>query len=770
MFAEDIGLLPQSIVSSLADDCLNRGQSSYDLFGTLFQQMNSQRQATGGRFQDIQYFNGGIFETINPIDLTTDELNLIGGTNGAATEDWSKVSPAIFGNIFQKSMNAEERHIRGAHFTSEADIMKIITPTIINPWRERIYQASSMKEILKLRSDLLEFKVLDPACGSGNFLYLSYRELVRLELEIIRKLKDTVSENNFLRHAQTLSLISPKQFFGIDTDPFGVELAKVTLMLGKKLAMDEAVEIFNQYQMEIPFWLDQALPLDNLDFNFINTDALFSDWPKVNAIVGNPPFQSKNKMISEFGRPYVNRIREKFPEVPGRADYCVYWFRKAHDHLKAGQRAGLVGTNTIRQNYSRVGGLDYIVKNGGTITEAVSSQIWSGDASVQVSLVNWIKGEKKGSKKLFRQLGHNRSSPWEKIDVKEIGPSLSFNIDVSTAKTIIANAKSPSCFQGQTHGHKGFLVERIEAERMITQNPELARFLHPFLISSELSGTKSGLPCRYVIDFKDIDINSAQQIKQLFSKIQSEVLPDRLEAANRERNQNQEALENNPKARTANDHSNALKKWWNLFRRRKEMLSQIKNTPRYIACGQVSKYSIFEFVSNNIRPNASLIVFPFCDDYSFGVLQSDFHWKWCRERCSTLGNAPRYTSNTVFDSFPWPQTPSIESVRSIAIASLRLRNLRNALKIEHEVSLLELYQLMELPGNSPLKDAHATLNEAVREAYGMDKSDKVLNFLLELNKHVVEKERSGEDVQPPGFPYSRQEQSQFVTEDCISMP
>lgn len=96
--------------------------------------------------------------------------------------------------------------------------------------------------------------------------------------------------------------------------------------------------------------------------------------------------------------------------------------------------------------------------------------------------------------------------------------------------------------------------------------------------------------------------------------------------------------------------------------------------------------------------------------------------------------------------------------------------MRNALKIEHEVSLLELYQLMELPGNSPLKDAHATLNEAVREAYGMGKSDKVLNFLLELNKHVVEKERSREEVQPPGLPYARHEQSQFVTKDCISMP
>jgi hypothetical protein len=142
--------------------------------------------------------------------------------------------------------------------------------------------------------------------------------------------------------------------------------------------------------------------------------------------------------------------------VPGRADYCVYWFRKAHDHLKPGQHAGLVGTNTIRQNYSRMGGLDYIVANGGTITEAVASQVWSGDAVVHVSIVNWVKGTHKGPKKLFRQVGDNRDSPWEIIELRKIGPSLSFEVDVSAARPIKANAASTACYQGQTHGNDGF--------------------------------------------------------------------------------------------------------------------------------------------------------------------------------------------------------------------------------------------------------------------------------------------------------------------------
>ena len=770
MFAEDIGLLPLSIVSNLTSDCLEKGQNSYDLFGNLFQQMNNRHPAQGGRFQNVEYFNGGVFEQINPIELTSDELNLIGGKDGAATEDWSKVSPAIFGNIFQHSMSSDERHVRGAHFTSEADIMKIITPTILSPWRERIDKATSMKEIINLRSELLRFKVLDPACGSGNFLYLSYRELVRVELELISKLSEIVSLKNFRQQTKSLTLISPKQFYGIDKDSFGVELAKVTLMLAKKLAMDEAIEVFDQRQLEIPLRQDEALPLDNLDENICCDDAIFSNWPKVNAIVGNPPFQSKNKMISEFGRDYVNRVRENYPEIPGRADYCVYWFRKAHDHLEHGQYAGLVGTNTIRQNYSRIGGLDYIVNNGGTITEAVSTQVWSGDAAVQVSLVNWRKGKKKGQKKLFRQLGNDRNSPWEKIEVDHIGSSLSFKTDVSSAVSIEANAQTPSCFQGQTHGHKGFLVERSEAEKILLSSPEMKAYLHPFLISSELSGSVSGLPTRYVIDFGELDLFAVKKHKKLFKQIHSDVLPDRERAADRETHQNQKALKIDFKAKTANDHSNALENWWRLFRRRGQMLLRIEHLHRYIACGRVTKYPIFEFVSTEIRPNDSLVVFPFDDDYTFGILQSAIHWDWFVARCSTLGNAPRYTSNTVFDSFTWPQTPTLDQIRSVSEAASKLRNLRNKLKNENELSLRELYQSMELPGKSPLKVAHAQLDSEVRNAYGIKKSDDTLRFLLDLNFEVVENERSGIAVLPPGLPSFLTKPSEFVSDDCISMP
>lgn len=180
----------------------------------------------------------------------------------------------------------------------------------------------------------------------------------------------------------------------------------------------------------------------------------------MDTIVGNPPYQSKNKFQQELGRDYVNRVRERYPDVDSRADYCVYWFRRAHDRLKKGRRAGLVGTNTIRQNYSRVGGLDYIAQKSGAITEAVSTMKWSGEAAVDVSIVNWIRDSHPGKKRLYIQEGNDALKGWRYCDFDTIGPALSFVTDVTQARTIRANAARGGCYQGQTHGHKAFLASQ----------------------------------------------------------------------------------------------------------------------------------------------------------------------------------------------------------------------------------------------------------------------------------------------------------------------
>ena len=194
-------------------------------------------------------------------------------------------------------------------------------------------------------------------------------------------------------------------------------------------------------------------------------------------------------------------------------------------------------------------------------------------------------------------------------------------------------------------------------------------------------------------------------------------------------------------------------------------MSALENLDRYIVCGRVTKRPIFEFVDNGINPNDALQVFPYDDNYSFGVLQSGIHWNWFKERCSTLKSDPRYTSNTVFDTFPWPQCPTLAAAKKVARAAVSLREMRRALRAKHNLSLRDLYRSLENPGDHPLKYAHDELDEAVRSAYGMEKDDDPLAFLLNLNLEIADPK--GGSVQGPGLPASVSDRTPFVTGDCI---
>ncbi|MFA7004612.1 MAG: DNA methyltransferase, partial [Verrucomicrobiia bacterium] len=354
LFAEDIDLLPKYFVSQLLDDC-STPASAYDLIGGLFEAMNTRNPVAGGRFKGIRYFNGGLFAQPARLEIQDLELVLL---RKAATFNWSKVQPEIFGTLFQHSMGDDERHAFGAHFTHPSDIMKIVGPTIAAPWREQVEGAKTLKRLGELRERLHDFRVLDPACGSGNFLYIAYRELKRVEARIFERMETEFKSEAKQAAQMRLSFLSAQNFYGIDILPFAVEIAKVTMMIARKLAIDE---------LHIT---EQPLPLDNLDQNFIAADALLmpeglsAQWPKADVIIGNPPFLGAKLLKPERGPDYVNTLRRAYADVPGMADYCVYWFRKAHDHLPpctaadpVAGRAGLVGTQNIRNNQSRVGGL-----------------------------------------------------------------------------------------------------------------------------------------------------------------------------------------------------------------------------------------------------------------------------------------------------------------------------------------------------------------------------------------------------------------------------
>lgn len=717
MFAEDIGLLPGSYFTKAVDDCLNKGADPYDVVVGLFREMNNPGVTPAGRFAGTPYFNGGLFSSVPALNLEEAELKML---RSAAETDWSFVRPEIFGTLFEQSMDKGERHASGAHFTSQADIMRVVGPTIVDPWREKIEAARTISDFERLLSEMFNYRVLDPACGSGNFLYVAYRELRRLEAEIHDRINSRRS-NRARARQRALSYVTPDHFLGLDRNEFAVEIAKVTMMLAKKLSADELDD-------------DQSvLPLDSLDGVVVSADALFSSWPSADAIVGNPPYLGRRDMRAELGADYTQRLAERHPAVDGVSDFVCYWFPLAHQTLKTGGRAGFIATNSIRQNESRRVSLDYVVDNGGVITDAVSSQPWSGDAKVHVSIVNWIKGDCVGEKVLWMNNGQLR------LTLPIIPSSLSPNVDLRSASDLGKNRSPVRCFQGQTPGITfGYVMEEPAAVALIKSEDGSERFIHRYLTGKKMISQLS--TDRWIIDLPHDDALEADiEAHAAFAHLSSTVLPERQRLASEEAFKNLKAIANNPKFRPVSQHRQHLNRWWRQWRRREEMLEALDGVDRYIATIRVAtaaRPTIFTFVDPSIRPGDSLTVFSLDDDYSFGVLQSSLHRAWFLERCSSFKADPRYTPTTVWNSFPWPQNPEGVAVARVAEAAGEVLELRETL-LSRGIVLERQYDSMRSPGANRLRKLHEELDAQVLALYKFDPAEDLLAQLLALNESVA---------------------------------
>jgi hypothetical protein len=748
LFAEDIGLLPRYTFTRVIEDCREGKAASYDLFTLLFTFMNMPGKKLAGRFHEVDYFNGGLFQTINPIVLAPNELRLL---REAADFKWSHMRPEIFGTIFEQSISAKERHAAGIHYTSEVDIRRIVYPVIERPWTERIDAATSAEALLALHAELCRYKVLDPACGSGNFLYIAYRVMKALERRIIDRVTLLTGSAPIL--TQT---VSTRQFYGLDVKPFAVELAKVTLMIAKKMAVDEL------HTDEKP------LPLDNLDANIRCEDALFADWGEPDAIIGNPPYLGAKRMKVEHKPEYINHVRAAFPEVPGNADYCVYWFRKAHDVLREGGRAGLVGTNSIRQNNSRIGGLDYIVANGGTLYEAVPSTPWSGEAVVHISIASWSKGDAPYTPRIWVET-NDPAEPLRALDVPFISSSLSVQTDVNSAKELNCNTEPKQVFQGQTLGHKGFLLTTDEVQRIIAADKTSEQVIFAFMTGDDLLSEPHAQPARWVIDFEGRALHQARAFKPAFQRLEKTVLPD-LEAKARAENERNEAMRaQDPRAKVNRHHQGALDHWWSHFYDRTDLRDAIQNLKRYIICSRISKRPVFDFVSTRIKISDKVQAFVFEDDYTFGILQSNLHWQWWQNRGATLKSDPAYTPHSIFDTLPFPQNPTAKQVKAIADAARTLHEYRRKIMAENPAYTLRIqYRDLET-SNKDLKKLHTALDNAVLAAYGFDGGD-VLAQLLALNGVVADRIAQGQPVTAPGIPASYPTPTDLISAGCIQPP
>ncbi|WP_129590649.1 DNA methyltransferase [Sanguibacter massiliensis] len=724
MFAEDTGLLPRHSFTEALRDAKD-GADAYDLIGGLFREMNTPGITAGGRFAGTPHFNGGLFAHISPQELSRSEVDLL---RDACRENWGSVRPEIFGTIFEQSLDANERHALGAHFTSQVDIMRVVGPCIVEPWRERIAAATTQKALSGLLHDLSQYRVLDPACGSGNFLYVAYRALRRIEHEITGRLAEMSGRPD----QGSFAYVQPENFYGIDINPLAVEIAKVTMMLGKKLSADEFGDSGG------------VLPLDNLDSSIVTADALFSPWPRADVIIGNPPYIGNRKMTTDLGADYVGRLHEAFGPK-GVADFVTYWFPKAHDHLPDGARAGFVATKSIHQGDGRKASLDYVVARDGVIIEAAKMIPWSGDAQVTVDIVNWQKG---GIPPATRVLWTQGATLRE--EVAEISAGLDAATDMTA--TLVLQANKDSFYQGQTYGiAPAFKITAEKARTILRSEKAAAEVIHPVLGGDELLKT---IEVRdWVIDVPCDDSDEAyRNYPSVMKSLEQTAMPRRVARGREQAADNERILARNPDARVNVHHIRFADRWWRLGYRREEMLEALDGLERYIALTRTSSEKrgpVFTFVSKGIRVSDGAVAFPFDDDYSFGVLQSSLHTRWFEAKCTTLETRLTYTAKTVGAHFPWPQAPTPDKVLAVAKAAEAIVEHR-AQPFRMGVTLADQYDVLRKPGKSKLRDLHSALDAAVMDAYGFELGTDVLPQLLALNHSVAAAEAAGQKVTGPG--------------------
>ena len=696
MYAEDIGLLPPAIFTRCLQDCLEDQENAYDILGGLFQAMNQTGVVPDGRYEGVDYFNGGLFQEIHPIKLEYGELNLL---LACAGQDWSKVRPSIFGNLFEGALNytdktqkksQQQRHAHGIHFTSEADIRSIVLPTLREYWENRISEANTLNELKHLYRELIDYKILDPACGSGNFLYVAYQELKYIEKILFEKIA------NFEDISGYTQKVSPQQFYGMDINAFAVELAKVTLMIGRKVAID-------RLGLNEP-----SLPLDTLDQNIICTDALFTEWVKADAIIGNPPFLGGKHIRLTLGDEYVDQLFNRFPEIRD-VDFCAYWFKLTHDRLGETGRAGLVATNSISQGKSRAVSLDYISENGGYIYNAISSQEWSGEAKVHVSLVNWSK-QKPNQFILDGQ------------EVSLINSSLQSTIKVTQAVRLKANLNQ--CFQGVIPNGKGFYIKEEIAQEWIKKDAKNLDVLKLSVSADDLTTNPHGEPSRWIIDFNDMSLEDASNYKLPFEYIKINVKPER----------------------DKNRRKTTKLNWWKFGEKRPEMRKAINNKSFYLAIPAHSKWFIFMPVLCKYLSNNSIMILASDDYYILGILTSNLHRIWVKAQSSTLEDRTRYTNTTCFETFTFPQTPSKKIVETIRKTAIDLHEYRSQEMEKKGWGITQLYNQYYHEPASKLYKLHQKLDQLVIEAYHFKPEDNLLEKLLELNQECAEKEKRGEVV------------------------
>jgi hypothetical protein len=669
MFAEDLGQIPGHRFTLLLEDLIaNPQRSSADELGRLFELLNdpTAERPQQGQYASVPYANGGLFEHPARLHLEREELEVL---HAAAVYNWREVQPQIFGALLEGGLGHDKQWELGAHYTHDAELQKIVGPTVVEPWQERIENLTTHKQAEQALSDLMHFVVLDPACGSGNFLYLAYRELRRIERRLHEREAELRSAAG-LSEARRLNIFFPlANIKGIEIEAFAVSLARVTLWMAHRLAVEELA-------------LDETtLPLADLS-GIVNSDALLIPWPQANAIIGNPPYHGSQNLRSVLGDERVEWLREHFD--CGVQDLAVYWFRRAADQMRPGDRAGFVATNSVSQGRARQASLNYVVEHGGVITRAVSRQKWPGEAVVNVSLINWVDKPPTAPRRFELDgrevLGISTRLVESKLPVEEYEP-LSANLGRS--------------FQGPIPAGS-FYLDTTEAQALLVlTDASYPDVIRPYLIGDDITDDPAQRPRRWIIDFAMRALEEATSYPRALGIVRSRVKPER------DRN-NREAYR---------------RYWWRFAEPRPNMRRAISPLARYIAGNRIGKRFLFSWQTPDVCPSDLTVIFAFEDDYAMGILTSVVHQTWARTESSTLRVDLRYTPTTCFETFPWPQ-PDAEQRERIGALAAELVVARQAITVRESIGLTAFYNAVDEGAWQEVGALHKRLDEAALVAYG----------------------------------------------------
>ncbi|MEF8723402.1 MAG: DNA methyltransferase [Candidatus Accumulibacter delftensis] len=656
MFAEDAKLLPEKLFERVIEKSTGTPEKLTARLGELFASMRA-----GGEFllEDIAWFNGGLFETAQILPLQAGEVATL---LDAAKMDWSHIEPSIFGTLFERGLDPALRSQLGANYTDPATIAKLIEPVIIRPlaaeWDAgKATIAAAMTKYhaggkgsqtaFKTAQDtflgyierLKHFRVLDPACGSGNFLYLALRALKDLEH------RANLDAEALGLHRQLTIETSPANVLGIEINPYAAELARVTVWIG---------EI--QWMLKHGYDIRRNPILSTLD-HVECRDALLkvgaggmvedAAWPPCDAIVGNPPFLGNKRMLAELGEEYTAALRRLFAgRLPGGVELVIYWFERARAQIEAGQcqRGGLVSTQAIRKGANRAV-LDRITAST-KIFEAWRDEPWVNDgAAVRVSLVVF---------------GHADGAQLDGATVAGIHADLTpagIGSDMTIARPLKENAGI--CFMGTSKVGAFDIPGSLAREWLPLPNPNgrpNADVLRPWANGQELTGRPSD---KWVVDFgADMSEADAAMYEVPFAHIGNHVRPER-----------------------ANQRRDAYRlRWWIHAEARPGLRAALRNRSRYIATPRVAKHRFFVWLPVAVLPDSRLYAICRDDDFTFGVLSSRLHEVWALANASRHGDGdeggrPTYNARDCFETFPFP-VPDDAARKAVAEAAQRLDTAR----------------------------------------------------------------------------------------------